>query len=135
MEEMVMIWEDGISVPGVRITVKEYNIWMVWIWTFSNFQIAWISESFICEGAQGNSVIVVTSIWAGQARDQGLIPGRGKRFFSPPQHPEWLWGLILWVLGDKTLGGWSWLLPSSAEVKNGGAVPPLSICFQSVVHN
>jgi hypothetical protein len=26
MEEMVMIWEDGISVPGVRITVKEYNI-------------------------------------------------------------------------------------------------------------
>jgi hypothetical protein len=24
--------------------------------------------------------------------DRGSIPGRGKRFFSSPQHPDWLWG-------------------------------------------
>jgi hypothetical protein len=23
---------------------------------------------------------------------QGLIPGRGKRFFSTTQRPDWLWG-------------------------------------------
>jgi hypothetical protein len=39
------------------------------------------------------TVITVKSpfkIWLGNG--QGSILGRSKRFFSTPQHPDWLWG-------------------------------------------
>jgi hypothetical protein len=62
------------------------------------------------------------------------IPGRGKRFFSTLQRPDPLWGspsLLPKGTGDsfpgsKATGAWNLPLSSSAEVKNGGAIPPLS---------
>jgi hypothetical protein len=68
---------------------------------------------------------------------QDLIPDRGKRFFSTPKCPDQLWGPpSLLISGYQELfpGGWGvkqsgheadHSLPSSAEVKNGGALPPL----------
>lgn len=37
-------------------------------------------------------VIIVTEIQAGLLRNFGLIPNRGKIFFSSGNHPEWVWG-------------------------------------------
>jgi hypothetical protein len=67
---------------------------------------------------------------------RGWIPGRGKRYFCTLQRPDRLWGPPTLLSqdtyssfpGDKTAGEWSWLLvlpSSSAEFKNGGAIPPL----------
>jgi hypothetical protein len=46
----------------------------------------------------------------------GLIFGRGKRFFSIPQCPDWLWGPtqppLQCVLGGKVAKSWSWPLIS-----------------------
>jgi hypothetical protein len=66
---------------------------------------------------------------------QGSIPGRGKRFFSTPHYPYWLWGLTSLLLnGFHKLSSpevkrpvWEaeHSPPSSAEVKNGGAIPLL----------
>jgi hypothetical protein len=66
---------------------------------------------------------------------QDLIPGRGKRFFSSSQHLDWFWGpaspSIQSVTGILSLGIRQLGLeadhfpPSNAEVKNGGAIPPL----------
>jgi hypothetical protein len=65
----------------------------------------------------------------------GSIPGRGKIFFSYPQCPDWQWGPL-----NLVSNGLRWLFfngierqgieadhspPSSAELKNGGAIPPL----------
>jgi hypothetical protein len=70
------------------------------------------------------------------------ILGRGKRFFfSAPQGPDRLWGLpgllyeVQWVgAGEAVPPGVKWpgcdanqSPPSSAEVKNGGDIPPLPI--------
>jgi len=35
-----------------------------------------------------SAVGVVTRLWSGQPRIHGSIPGRGKRFFSPPKRPD-----------------------------------------------
>jgi hypothetical protein len=63
----------------------------------------------------------------------GSIPGRGKRFFSSPQRPEKFWGPSSLISN-----GYRWVVfarvkrseresdhspPSSAEVKNSGAIP------------
>jgi hypothetical protein len=45
-----------------------------------------------------SSVSIATAYWLD---GQDLIPGRGKRFFSAPQHPDHLWGplsLLYWGL-------------------------------------
>jgi len=39
---------------------------------------------------------------------QGSVSNKGVRFFSPPKHPDQLWGppslIVQWVLGDLSLG-------------------------------
>jgi hypothetical protein len=59
---------------------------------------------------------------------RGSIPDRGKRFVCAPQSPDRLWGppnLSSGYRGVKLLGREAdYSLPSSAEVKNGGAIPP-----------
>jgi hypothetical protein len=69
----------------------------------------------------------------------GSIHGRGKKFFPTLQHPDWLcgppsllsngdWGLFTW--GVKWLGHEAdYSPPSSAEIKNVGAIPPLPHIF------
>jgi hypothetical protein len=63
------------------------------------------------------------------------IPGTGKRFFSIPQRTDWLWGPPN-LLSDGYRGALYLVVkrpgretdhspPSSVEVKNGGAIPPL----------
>jgi hypothetical protein len=68
-------------------------------------------------------------------RNWDLIPSRGKRVFSPPQHLEQLLGSpIPYPLGTGgSFLGVKWqgyeaghLPPCNAKVKNDGAVPPLS---------
>jgi hypothetical protein len=64
--------------------------------------------------------------------DRSLIPGRDKRLFSiasrlamwPTQPPtQWYWGSFLGIKRPGLEADRS--RPSSAEVKNGGAIPPL----------
>jgi hypothetical protein len=62
--------------------------------------------------------------------DQGSSPGRGKKFVYSPQRPDWLWGPP--CLLYKGYQGVKWpgreadrSPPFSAEVKNGGDIPPL----------
>jgi hypothetical protein len=63
-----------------------------------------------------------------------LIPSREKRFFSTPQHPDWLWGThhpYQWAVGTLSLGvrqvgcEADHSPPATSKVKNGGAIPPL----------
>jgi hypothetical protein len=66
---------------------------------------------------------------------RGSILRRGKRFFSTPQRPNRLWSisslLTQWIPGAVSLGvnrperEADHLPASSAEVKNGGSIPPL----------
>jgi hypothetical protein len=37
-------------------------------------------------------VSIVTRLWVGQLRNNGLIPTRGKRLFFSLENPDWLWG-------------------------------------------
>jgi hypothetical protein len=64
-----------------------------------------------------------------------LIPGKGKVFFSSPQCPDLFWGLPS-LLFSRVQGAFSLQIklpecevghshPSSEEVKNDGAIPPL----------
>jgi hypothetical protein len=74
----------------------------------------------------------------------GLIPGSA-RFFSSPQHADRLWGPpsppIKWVPGALSPGvkqqghEADHSPPSNAEVKNGGAIPPLPPCLNGIVLN
>jgi hypothetical protein len=70
---------------------------------------------------------------------QNSIPGSGKRFFSVPQRPDRLLRPNQWVqraifLGVKCPGREAdYSHPSSAEVKNDGAVPPFSIRLHGMV--
>jgi hypothetical protein len=64
----------------------------------------------------------------------GTIPGRAG-FFSSPQSPNRLWSSpshpgVKWPGHEADHSS-----PSSAEVKNGGAVPPLPICLHGIVLN
>ena len=64
------------------------------------------------------SVSLVTWIWAGRPRNQGLVPGRGTIFFCSPKHPDQLWGPPR-LLGVKQLGHETdYFLASNAEIKN-----------------
>lgn len=73
-----------------------------------------------------SSSIVNIVTETGLSRNHGLIPGRGKSFFSSPNHPGWSWGspgLIFsgyWAFFCWTQSGCHMKLntPSSAEVKN-----------------
>jgi hypothetical protein len=70
---------------------------------------------------------VAMSYGAGRADS---IPGSGKIFFSTPQRPDPLWGppslLSNGYRGVKQQGREAdHSPPSSAEVKNGGVIPPL----------
>jgi hypothetical protein len=42
--------------------------------------------------SRDSSVGLETRLRAGRPRSHGEIPGRGKRFFSPPQRTDRLWG-------------------------------------------
>jgi hypothetical protein len=64
--------------------------------------------------------------------ESGSNPRRGTRFFSSPHHPDRLWSPpSLLTNGSVSLGvrrpgrEADRSLLSSAEVKNGGAIPPL----------
>jgi hypothetical protein len=65
---------------------------------------------------------------------RGLIPGRGKRFLSTPPYPERLWVPPSLSIIPRTLSAGlkrsgreaDHSPPSSTEVKNGGATPPVS---------
>jgi hypothetical protein len=62
----------------------------------------------------------------------GLIPGRARDFSLPPHSVDQPWGPFS-LLSNGYLGGEGWCRgpevdhspPFSAEVKNGGAIPPL----------
>jgi hypothetical protein len=81
-------------------------------------------------------------IGAGYRLDgRGSIPGSGKNFFSSPQRPDRLWGPPS-LLSSAYRGALSPVvprlereaghsLPSSAEVKTGGAILPLPYTSQS----
>jgi hypothetical protein len=67
---------------------------------------------------------------------RGSIPGRGKRIFSSSQRPERFcgspgllqneyWGLVPWGYSGRGVILQSY--PSNAEVKYGGAMPPLPL--------
>jgi hypothetical protein len=47
-------------------------------------------------------VLVYVEFYTLPHSNLGLIPGRSKRFSSPPDHPDWLWGLnkppVQWLL-------------------------------------
>jgi hypothetical protein len=69
-----------------------------------------------------------------------LIHSRGKRFFSSPLHPDWLCGSLSLLHNGcrevKQLGREAdHSPPSSAKVKNGGAIPPLPLHLDGVVLN
>jgi hypothetical protein len=90
--------------------------------------------------------ITVSSKWKSQDSSVGItagyglvylgsISGSGKRFFSNPQCPDWIWGPPS-LQHNRYKGlfpcGVKWpeceadhSHPSSAKVKNGGAIPPL----------
>lgn len=55
---------------------------------------------------QVSSVSIAGRLWAGQPESQGLIPSRGKRFFSSLSHPHWSCAQphVHWVLGAVSLG-------------------------------
>jgi hypothetical protein len=77
------------------------------------------------------SVLRLTTGWAARARF--LAEGR---VYSSPQRPDRMWGplrllsngywglFLRWVKRQRRIADHS--LPSSAEVKKGGAIPPLS---------
>jgi hypothetical protein len=94
--------------------------------------IKYVSVICICEDSQYSSMGTAT----GYGLDgRGSIPGRVKRRFSTPQYPDRLWSPPS-ILSN---GYWGVLSPgvkqlgreadhstsSGAEVKNGGAIPPL----------
>jgi hypothetical protein len=57
----------------------------------------------------------------------GWIPGRGKIFFFPLSRPDRLWGPSIFRASGvkRPEGNADHSSPSSTEVKNGGALPPL----------
>jgi hypothetical protein len=64
--------------------------------------------------------------------DRISIPGTGKRFLSSPQRPDRLWGPGVKRSGREA----DHLLPSSAEVKNSGAIistPPYVFIAWSLI--
>jgi hypothetical protein len=74
----------------------------------------------------------------------GSIPGRGKKFFFTPQHPDRLWSprsLLSNGMGALSQGikqpkrEADHSAPSSADVKNGGAIPPLTHMSSGMVLN
>jgi hypothetical protein len=100
-----------------------------------------LSRNTVCGKSRDNSVGMVTGY--GMDR-QGSTLGRVKRFFSSPQRPDRLWGAPS-LLSSGYRGRFSGCKrpereaddspPSSSEIKNGGAVPPLPIRLHGVVLN
>jgi len=78
-------------------------------------------NSYCSSRSQVRAISIVTRLRAGQ---WGSVPGRGKKCFSSPKHPDWLWGpsslvFKLFPPGLKQLwhedNHWP---PSTAVVKN-----------------
>jgi hypothetical protein len=100
------------------------------------------TQVHICTSSQDSSVSIVMN-YGLESRD--LIPDRGLKFFSCPQHPDRLLRPIeppiRWVPGTlspvaKHLGREAdHSLPSSAEVKNGGAYVCCYIHPHGMMHN
>jgi hypothetical protein len=72
----------------------------------------------------------VLSIRTGRQRSRSSIPGRAKRLFSSPKRPDHLWNSVdppqNWYRDQFTLVETARQSPqSSAEVKNGGNIPPI----------
>jgi hypothetical protein len=83
------------------------------------------------------SSVGVTTVWTA-----GAIPDRDEEFFSISQRPDRVWGLSsLLSNGYRGISPWikrpkheaGQLPPSSAEVKNGGDIPPLPIRLHGLV--
>jgi hypothetical protein len=60
--------------------------------TYTNFLLS-LSRKMKLSGYQDVSAGTATTLWAGRRGNLGSIPGRYKRFFSPPQRPGRLWAL------------------------------------------
>jgi hypothetical protein len=80
------------------------------------------------------SSVRVTMVWTAGVR----FPDRDEGFFSIPHRPDRVWGLSNgyrgispWVKRSKHEA--DQLLPSSAEVKNGGDIPPLPILLYGLM--
>jgi hypothetical protein len=80
---------------------------------------------------------IATGYWL---HGRGSISGTGKRFSSRLHHLDRRWGphsLLsnsyqgLFLQGEAA-GEWSWQLPSSAEIKNGGTIPPNPTCLNDL---
>jgi hypothetical protein len=77
--------------------------------------------------------------------DRGSIPGRGKRFYSSPLHPDRLWfppillsnGYrgVLYLEVKRSDHDADHSPPYAGKVKNSGATPPLPIRLLGVVLN
>jgi hypothetical protein len=96
--------------------------------------VNYLLTDFLYSGSWDSPVGVVTRLWAGQPRNQDSISGRCKRLFSitsrlalGPTQPS-----TQWVPGSVSLGlkrqrrEADRSPPSSAEVKNGGAISLLA---------
>jgi hypothetical protein len=83
---------------------------------------------FIVESISSDEIRIRTWFPRSRGRTTGVrsIPGRGKRFFSNPQRSDRFWGPPTFSQGVKRPGHVADnSSPSGAEVKNGGAIPPL----------
>jgi hypothetical protein len=90
------------------------------------------------EGVQSQASRYSDGVLAGRP---GLFSRQGKRCFSYPQRPYWLWGPTQRVLGALSQGvkgpgrEANHSPPSSAEVNYGEAIPPLPMSLHGIVLN
>jgi hypothetical protein len=66
-----------------------------WAWSAITYQhlywYPWLPAQLF-PGARTVQSSLISGYGPKKLKNQGLIPGRGKKVFSPPWHPEWLWG-------------------------------------------
>jgi hypothetical protein len=115
-------WDAAIIIIYFNVVWQTNFLWFILLLTYIFISCAFYKWLLF------KKLLVLVWTWAGRWyrlenwRAMVLIPGRGKRFFCPVNHTDWVWGAH-----SSLPSGYWWILNEAKVARHGRLVPRLKI--------